>query len=257
MRKILVAAFSAALLVSGVAYGATAASAETTTSPSPTVTPTHTLPPSHKPGHKHFNPCPTVVTHDHLTKTDNGHGTPSEWADLSFDRTVVAVGHINFKARSCSYTITLRDKGVFTTRQGAGSPSGAGVQIAKKVPGKFYGVYHLTLTGWFKPHVQHGDVTAAGSTAFVQSLVKHGNVAGGKYAWIYKTVCGEHWLDASFNNDGQSPSAGNITGKSCRACGGHTPKPTPTPTVPPVVTQPIPGEAAPAVPIVTQPHFTG
>lgn len=257
MRKFLVAAFCAALLTGGVAAGTSVASATTATpSPTVTVTPSHT--PSYKPKpKKHFNPCPSTVASDYLAKTDNGHGTPSEWANLKFKRTVlVTKGHFNFKTRDCTYTVFLADKGSLKTIQGAGSPSGAAVQIANSVPGSFAGVYRLTITGHLKHHVHHGDVSAAGSTAYVLSLFYPGATQGPKswYAWKYRTVCGERWTDASFNNDGQALSAGNITGKTCRAC--H-PKPTPTPTVPPVVTQPVPGEAVPATPIKTQPNFTG
>jgi hypothetical protein len=240
MIKRIVVGLVAVAAVLGLSTGVSWSS----TTPSPTVTAAHKPVP-----HKHFNLCPTAVTHDHLAKTDNGHGTPSEWADLSFNRTVVAVGHYNRKARACDYKITLKDRGSFTTRAHTGSPSGAAVQIVKKVPGTFVGVYHLTLTGFLKPHVHHGDVTAAGSTAYVQSLVKVGIVAGGDYAWYYRTVCGEHWLDSSKNNDGQDLSAGNITGKWCRACGGHGPKPTPTPTPTGSVTPtptPSPTETVPA-----------
>jgi hypothetical protein len=197
--------------------------------------------------------CTTAT--DTLTKTDNGHGTPAEWADLVFKRTTKVCGTAN------GYKITLSDKGLFWTRTGAGSPNGTGTPIAHRVPGGFKGTYLLTATGGDGVVKHHGNTSAQGSTAYVKSLFSDDtSVLGGEYDWQYYTVCKEHWRDASFNDDGQGAQAGNITGKLCKACFPHRrhhPKPTPTVTVtPPVVVTP-PGEAKPAQPIVDQPHFTG
>lgn len=203
-----------------------------------------------------------VTAFDHLNKTDNGHGTPSEWADLSFNRktTVCADG-----------TITLADKGSLWTRTGAGSPNGTDT-VKHRVRGHFTGVYHLTFAVpdnfSLKDVKHHGNVAAAGSTAYVQSLFPEGSaaVAGGAYAWKYYTVCKEFWLDASTNDDGIGAQAGDITGKLCRACRPprhHHPKPTPTPTESesptptPTVTVPAGDTAPPAQPVTGQPVFTG
>jgi hypothetical protein len=160
-----------------------------------------------------------VVIHDHVNKTDNGHGTPPEWADLSLSRTTTV----------CGDKVVLVDKGTLRTRVGAGTPNGTGGQITDRVPGVVRGIYRLTVAGGTLAH-QHGD-TSASSTDYVKSLFSEGTtVTGGAYAWAYKTRC-EHWLDSSANNDGQGAAAGNITGKLCGKP-SHSPTPTPTPTAP-------------------------
>lgn len=156
-----------------------------------------------------------AIVHDHINKTDNGHGTPSEWADLSLNRTTTV----------CGNHVILVDKGTLKTRTGAGTPNGTGGQILNAVPGVVRGIYHLTVSGGTLAH-QHGD-TSLSSTEYVKSLFSDGTtVTGGEYGWAYATRC-EHWLDSSKNNDGQGAAAGNITGK---LCGKPTPTPTPTPT---------------------------
>jgi hypothetical protein len=163
------------------------------------------------------------VVHDHIAKTDNGHGTPSAWADLSLNRTTRLCG-----SEEAGYKVLLVDRGTLQTRPGAGTPNGTGGQIADRVPGSVYGVYHLTVSGGTPAH-DHGN-TSASSTEYVKSLFSDGaTVTGGDYAWAYKTKCGEHWLDSSKNNDGQGAAAGNITGKTC---GKPSHSPTPTPTAP-------------------------
>lgn len=213
-----------------------------------------------------------AVVHDHITKTDNGHGTPSQWADLSLNRATTVC------KTDTGYTVKLVDNGTLWTRTGAGTPNGSGGQIAHRVPGKVHGVYLLTVTGGQLAH-RHGDVTQS-STGYVKSLFSEDSkVTGGSYAWAYKTMCGEHWLDSSANNDGVGAAAGNVTGRLCRPH-HHRPKPSPSPTTSPTGTtsppqasplptstttaqatspaQPAtPGEAAPAQPVTGQPSFTG
>lgn len=166
-------------------------------------------------------PAKCQVIHDHIAKPDNGHGTPSEWADLSLTRTTKVCGN-----ETAGYKIKLVDKGTLWTREGAGTPNGTGGQILHRVRGVVYGIYSLTATGGTLAH-DHGD-TSASSTDYVKSLFSDGTtVSGGPYAWAYQTRCGEKWLDSSVNNDGQGAAAGNITGKTC---GKPTHSPTPTPT---------------------------
>jgi hypothetical protein len=161
------------------------------------------------------------VVHDHIAKTDSGHGTPAEWADLSLNRTTTIRC-----AGDGEYTVTLVDRGTLTTRVGGGTPNGTGGTIGHAVPGKVAGIYRLKVHGQLAVPRQRD--TSAASTAYVSSLFAQGaEVKGGAYAWAYKTVCGEHWLDSSANNDGQGAAAGNITGKTC-----SKPTPTPTPTSP-------------------------
>jgi hypothetical protein len=192
--------------------------------------------------------CTTV--HDHITKTDNGHGTPSAWADLSMNRTTTICGD-----EKAGYDVKLVDKGSLWTRPGAGSPNGVGGQILNRVPGKVYGLYTLHATGG-KLVNHHGD-TSLSSTEYVKSLFSDGTtVTGGPYAWAYATRC-EKWLDSSLNNDGQGTAAGNITGK---LCGKPTPSPstsdTATPTPTPSTSTP-PGEAPVPTPVNSDLPVTG
>jgi hypothetical protein len=164
-----------------------------------------------------------AVVQDHINKTDSGHGTPAEWADLSLDRTTAirCVGDGEYK-------VTLVDHGTLTTKVGAGTPNGTGGTITHAVPGKVAGLYRLTVHGQIAVPKQRD--TTLSSTAYVAQLfTKDSTVTGGAYAWGYRTVCGEKWLDSSANNDGQGAAAGNITGKTCSK---PTPTPTPTPTSP-------------------------
>ncbi|MGH3373193.1 MAG: hypothetical protein ACRDP6_00495 [Actinoallomurus sp.] len=162
-----------------------------------------------------------VVVHDHIAKTDTGHGTPAAWADLSLNRTT----------KVCGGTVTLVDTGTLATRTGAGTPNGTGGQITRRVPGVVHGTYHLTVSGGQLAH-QHGDTTLS-STEYVKSLFTDGTtVSGGAYAWTYATRC-ERWVDSSANDDGQGAAAGNITGRRC-------PKPSQSPTASPSTTPTAP-----------------
>jgi hypothetical protein len=192
---------------------------------------------------------------DHIAKTDSGHGTPAEWADLSLSRYTgiqcTSPGH---------YKVLLTDDGTLRTRVGAGTPNGTGGQIGHRVPGKVHGVYGLTVVGELAVPA-HRD-TSLSSTAYVTSLFAEGaQVTGGEYAWTYVTRCGEKWLDWSKNNDGQGAAAGNITGKAC-------PKPTPTPTTGSPTSSPTgstpgggdttpPGEAPKPTPVSSDLPVTG
>jgi hypothetical protein len=162
-----------------------------------------------------------VVVHDHVGKTDAGHGSPAAWADLSLDRTTTV----------CGGKVTLVDKGTLWTRTGGGTPNGTGGQIGHRVPGVVKGLYTLTISDGTLAH-RHGD-TSLSSTEYVRSLFTPGTtISGGPYTWAYATRC-EHWLDSSANDDGQGAAAGNITGRLC-AGPSHSPtaSPSTTPTTP-------------------------
>jgi hypothetical protein len=193
-----------------------------------------------------------VTVHDHINKTDNGHGTPAEWADLSLKRTTKVCGD-----EKTGYTVYLFDRGSLRTIKGAGTPNGTGGQILNRVRGGVYGTYTLTATGGkFVNH--HGDVSAS-STEYVKSLFSDGTTVTGKdYAWAYATRC-EKWLDSSANSDGQGAAAGNITGKLCGKP-SHSPTPTPTSSATPTPTSSTstpPGEAPVPTPVNSDLPVTG
>lgn len=183
---------------------------------------------------------------DHIAKTDNGHGTPAAWADLSLNRatTIQCAG-------PGTYKVLLVDTGTLKTRVGAGTPNGTGGTIANAVPGKVEGVYGLTVKGQLSIPLPRD--TTLSSTAYVAQLFAAGaTVTGGDYVWTYTTRCGERWLDSSKNNDGIGAQAGNVTGKTCRPRTTPTPStgtPTPTPTKP--------GEAPVPTPVHSDLPVTG
>lgn len=201
---------------------------------------------------------PCITIRDTITKTDSGHGTPAEWADLVLHRTTRVCGD-----EQSGYTVTLTDVGRLWTRPGAGAPNGTGGQIRHRVRGTVHGTYSLTVTG-AKLARRHGD-TSLSSTDYVKSLFGAGaQVTGGDYTWTYTTVCGETWVDKT-DGDGQGAAAGNITGKRC----GRKPSPTPTPTPTgspspsptgtpaPSPTGTAPGEAPAPTPVRTDLPVTG
>lgn len=192
--------------------------------------------------------CTTV--RDHITKTDSGHGSPAEWADLVMQRTTKVC------QTEAGYDVTLIDNGRLWTRTGAGTPNGTGGQIAHRVGGRVHGKYSLTVTGGTFTR-KHRN-TAGGSTDYVKSLFDgDAAVSGGDYSWTY-TTCREKWTDSSANNDGQGAAAGNITGLRCKP--RHSPTPTPTgsgtPTPSPTDTT-APGEAPKPTPVPTDLPVTG
>jgi hypothetical protein len=203
-------------------------------------------------GHKPT--CADASVKDRINKTDNGHGTPPEWADLSLSR---------YTGIQCTapgtYEVLLVDDGTLRTRPGAGTPNGTGGTIAHRVPGRVHGVYGLTVVGELAVPKQRD--TTLSSTEYVRQLFAQGaTVTGGEYAWTYTTAC-EKWLDWSKNADGQGAQAGNITGKRC-------PRPLPTPTSPspsPTETSPTPsptsstppGEAPVPTPVHSDLPVTG
>lgn len=177
-----------------------------------------------------------VVTATVKNHPDNGHGMPSQWADDTFVRTMTI-----HQTGPNAYTITTADKGTFTTRKGAGSPSGAvGVQIARKLTGAFSstGTGHVTGSLVANPKSLSGKTyDDAHGTPFPSSgawaatfFTPSSTVSPfDHYSFTY-TTADEKWVDADTNGDGTSPSAGNITGKLssklaaaslCRIKGGH------------------------------------
>jgi hypothetical protein len=165
-------------------------------------------------------PAEVTVTATVKHHPDNGHGTPSLWADDSFVRTMVI-----HQTGSGLYTLTTTDKGTFTTREGAGSPSGAaGKHISRKLTGVFAstGTGHVGLgslvANWAALSGKVYDDTAGtpfpSSGAWATSFFTAGATVNpfDHYNFRY-TTADEQWIDADTNNDGQDSTAGDITGK--------------------------------------------
>jgi hypothetical protein len=191
--------------------------------------------------------CRTI--HDHFTKTDSGHGTPAEWADLSFSRTTTICDAED------GYSVRLEDQGRLWTRAGAGSPNGTGAPIENRVGGTMAGFDTVTIDGGSFAPPTHRD-TSLSSMDYVKSLFDGGTATGRAYTWTYRT-CLEKWVDSSRNNDGQGATSGNITGKRCQPHQTPTPTPTDSPTPTPSPTESTPGEAPAPTPVRSDLPVTG
>jgi hypothetical protein len=169
----------------------------------------------------------TVVTVKILNRPDNGYGSPSHWADLSFTRTII-VHPVAGKSE-----VTVKDSGTLTTRKGAGSPNND-VTIARKLPGTYTSTINYGLVTGSLDANKVGDVDGnvydvkAGvnppATASWSTLLFEPGATGGaisSYQFLYRTLeetWDERWNDGTDdrfdnNNDGQNSTAGDITGK--------------------------------------------
>lgn len=149
---------------------------------------------------------------------DNGHGTPSHWADDTFVRSMKI--HNNGDG---TFALTTTDTGTFTTRKGAGSPNN-NVTIARTLTGGFSSSSTGTMTGTLRSNYldENGKTfddkngnpfTSNGwASTFFDAGATGGPFSIG-YSFTYKTA-DEQWIDASNNGDGtDDPAAGDITGK--------------------------------------------
>jgi hypothetical protein len=162
-------------------------------------------------------PADVVVTATVNNHPDNGHGSPSQWADDNFVRTMKI--HDNGNG---TYALTTTDKGSFVTHKGAGSPNN-GVSIARTLKGTYSSASTGTATGAlaanyrdsdkkvFDPKAGHPFSSNEWFKSFFQSGVT-GSPFSTHYAFTYATV-DEKWLDADTNDDGQADVAGDVTGK--------------------------------------------
>ena len=168
-----------------------------------------------------------VISVKILNKPDNGYGSPSHWADLTFTRTVIVHPVLT------KFEVTVKDSGKFVTRKGAGSPNND-VTIARKLPGDYtstvnYGLVDGTIDGNKVGDIDGNvyDVKAGvnppGTGAWSKLLFEDGATSGAisSYQFLYKTLdeqWDERWNDGvddrfDNNNDGQNATAGDITGR--------------------------------------------
>lgn len=160
----------------------------------------------------------TIITVTIKNHPDNGHGTPSHWADDTFTRTVIV------HPVTGSFNVTVKDSGTFTTRKNAGSPND-NVPIVRKLTGTFTSIVtYANVVGTLDGN-KVGDLDgnvyddkagtpAPSTTSWGTALFATGATGGGivTYSFVYKTL-DEQWIDASDNNDGMDNSAGDVTGK--------------------------------------------
>lgn len=162
---------------------------------------------------------------------DDGHGSPSHWADDTWTRkSTITPGDTDG-----TYTVHLTGTGSFTTVKDAGAPNGSGTTVGAAVTGDFAEDLTATVTGTPKSAAQLARIDgntyddANGVTYTTTEWIKHlftsastPTIGNETYRYEYTRPC-ESWVDADDNNDGQAEDAGNITGKDC------------TPTTPPFV----------------------
>lgn len=172
----------------------------------------------------------TVISVTIKNKPDNGYGSPSHWADLTFVRTVTV-----HPVTADTYEITVKDAGTLVTRKNAGSPNN-NVPIARKLGGTYSSTVHYGIVTGSLDLNKVGDIDGnvydvkAGinppsTGAWSKLLFKAAPVATGgditSYQFLYRTLdeqWDERWNDGTDtrftnNNDGQDAAAGDITGK--------------------------------------------
>jgi hypothetical protein len=169
-------------------------------------------------------PADVKLTTQILNHADNGHGTPSHWADDTWTR--VTLVHANGDG---TFKVTLQGTGKFRAIKDAGSPNGTGAKVKRAVGGQFTETMEATVTGSLKSKValhnldgttyndKHQVHKTTGQwlvTPFKAGATAH--ITSYAYTYAAKGGC-EVWTDSSDNNDGQGAAAGNVTGKHCQA----------------------------------------
>lgn len=169
----------------------------------------------------------------HITgNVDSGHH--GYWARLDYDRTVRIAPH-----GEGQWTVLLIDRGTFTTITGSDNSPRRGRAVAD-ANGSINGRFQFQVTSDTKPSADQVDDTydydctvpgtgnrnadcpgmPAGTSMWPQLYFgDQATITPGDYRWVYRTMCKdklrERWVDASTNDDGMSPHAGDITGKAC------------------------------------------
>jgi hypothetical protein len=174
--------------------------------------------------HWHHPKSATAVTHVVYRHDGGGNGS---WALDKFVRTVTVTRVGKTGPGVYVYKAVLKDCGTFVTIPDAYTPNQGspftGWQIKGVVKGALSGKAVFTFTASapypsrkLVPRFVHGDTpaTSAWPTLFFPSTTTFANQAMPYWAWTYNAKTGfiRHWVDASYNSDGQVPAAGNITG---------------------------------------------
>ena len=178
----------------------------------------------------------TVISVTIKNKPDNGYGTPSHWADVTFVRTIT----VHPQTAPGTYEVTVKDAGTFTTRKNAGSPNN-NVPIARKLKGVYSSTVHYGIVTGDLDMNEVGDldenvydvkagIKPPSTGAWGKQLFK-ADATGGEissYQFLYQTAdeqWDERWNDCTpatlttcddrfgNNDDGQQVSAGDITGR--------------------------------------------
>lgn len=202
--------------------------------------------------------CVTSVAHL-VNRPDGGHGTDNGgvWALLNVKRTthvcqVPAELNVQTALDTWTYQATVKDEGALVTLEGDHLSPAQGDALKSGVTGTVLGEFKTeTFTAaanFVTYNDSHEGKTYTGMPA-TDSPERTGNWVAAlfneklttkihSYNWVY-TTCNEKWVNASTNNDGTDPGAGDITGKEPCAV------PTPTPTASTSATAPPAADALP------------
>jgi hypothetical protein len=178
----------------------------------------------------------TAVTHVKNNADDGGNGN---WAYDNFTRTlkVRTDTSVTPATGDRAYKATVTDTGTWRAILGAYTPNQNGAHSGLKIKHNANGTFTGTASYRFQAPV--ADVPSAANVAktlndnftkptsgpdstnqwYLQAFLpnKQSAVTGtiqNTWKWTYKDAC-ESWTDSAANNDGQSNSAGNITGRVC------------------------------------------
>lgn len=183
-------------------------------------------------------PATLSVTATSAISNDPDGGGNGNWSTDSFTRTVTVTRNGAAPAADCGsgaaqcwfYTASLQDQdGTFTTDSGAFAPNQAGASAGSKISGLLAGTFNGGSAVEF--YASSGSPSSAGVPVTVD--VSKGGYVGSQnwveqffpkdtqfstpnelnwsYVYSTNTTC-ESWTDAYNNSDGQSTTAGNITG---------------------------------------------
>jgi hypothetical protein len=174
--------------------------------------------------HHHHAKSATAVTYVVHRHDSGGNGN---WALDKFARTVTVTRVAKAPGHMYVYKAFLTDTGKFITIPGAFTPNQGspftGLTIKGVVRGTMSGkaVFTFTASAPYPsskhvPRFVFGDTpaTSAWPALFFPANTTFANQAMPYWAWTYNASTGHirHWVDASYNQAGQVPTAGNITG---------------------------------------------
>ena len=176
-----------------------------------------------------FTPS-TAVTNVGTTGVSGGKGV---WSNAKFTRTATISGGADVSVAFCGhakdcyiYGLTITDKGSFKSVLNAFRPnqSTPGLKIKGIVKGTYKGTLYVEF---YASGVPHEEIVPGGKSGsldtphwyrlFFGAGTRYGTagLAPPKFTFTY-SGCGQKWIDANTNSNGQIASAGNIkTGASC------------------------------------------
>jgi hypothetical protein len=159
----------------------------------------------------------TVITVTIKNHPEKGNGTPVNWADSTFVRTVIV------HPADGVFSVTVKDSGTMITRKGAGSPN-AGASISRKLTGTYTSTVSYAPVDGVLDGDKVGDLNGnvyddkfglpSPSLASWRTALFSTADAGGivSQTYTFKTL-DEQWISSAATAAGTTPAAGDITGK--------------------------------------------